>query len=157
MVLDVFGSPLRARKAPACPRYRGVQAARQTCNTSHVSCRVDVERRSFAFLSTGTRQSGWLSTVAGHKCVLTRRHRGILYADDCSPNLWRSRALHSPALRSWQRNQSKNGRQATRVWNLFGTFQNAVNTLGFSASGKSSNFQGVGWWAHQGSNLGPAD
>jgi hypothetical protein len=35
----------------------------------------------------------------------------------------------------------KDGRQATRVWNLFGTFQKAVNTLGLRTSRKSSSFQ----------------
>ena len=74
----------------------------------------------------------------------------------CSPNLWHRE--HYIAQRAAITASSiKDGRQATRVWNLFGTFQKVVNTLGLRTSRKSSNFQGVGWWAHQGSNLGPAD
>jgi hypothetical protein len=46
---------------------------------------------------------------------------------------------------------------ATRTWNLFGTFYGLKILAAHSRRGKWPDFQLVVWWAHQGSNLGPAD
>jgi hypothetical protein len=61
----------------------------------------------------------------------------IFFADDVLAKSLADREHYIPPHAAMTASSIKDGRQATRVWNLFGTFQKAVNTLGLRSSRKS--------------------